>query len=57
MGFENLENRFQYAGSTEVTDMLLGIRYLFCRNTRKLHIVYKKSEKASPLISMRIREH
>lgn len=42
MGFENLENRFQYAGSTEVTDMLLGIRYLFCRNTRKLHIVYKK---------------
>ena len=35
MGFENLENRFQYAGSTEVTDMLLGIRYLFCRNTRK----------------------
>ena len=42
MGFENLENRFQYAGSTEVTDMLLGIRYLFCRNTRKLHTVYKK---------------
>ena len=42
MGFENLENRFQYAGSTEVTDMLLGIRYLFCRNTRKLHTAYKK---------------
>ena len=46
MGFENLENRFQYAGSTEVTDMLLGIRYLFCRNTRKLHTVYKKIEES-----------
>ena len=42
MGFENLENRFQYAGSTEVMDMLLGIRYLFCRNTRTLHTAYKK---------------
>lgn len=42
MGFENLENRFQYAGATEVMDMLLGIRYLFCRNTRTLHTVYKK---------------
>ena len=46
MGFENLENRFQYAGSTEVMDMLLGIRYLFCRNTRKLHTVYKKIEES-----------
>lgn len=45
MGFENLENRFQYAGSTEVTDMLLGIRYLFCRNTRKLHTVYNVYKK------------
>ena len=42
MGFENLENRFQYAGATEVMDMLLGIRYLFCRNTRELHTVYEK---------------
>mgnify|MGYP001424535629 FL=1 len=42
MGFENLENRFQYAGATEVMDMLLGIRYLLCRNTRTLNTVYEK---------------
>ena len=43
MGFENLENRFQYAGATEVMDMLLGIRYLVCRNTRTLNTSYKKT--------------
>ena len=42
MGFENLENRFQYAGTTEVMDMLLGIRYLLCRNTRTLNTTYEK---------------
>jgi uncharacterized membrane protein YfhO len=42
MGFENLENRYQYAGATEVMDMLLGIRYLLCRNTRTLHTAYEK---------------
>ncbi len=42
MGLENLENRYQYAGSTEVMDMLLGIRYLICRNTRTLNTSYKK---------------
>lgn len=54
MGFENLENRFQYAGSTEVMDMLLGIRYLFCRNTRTLHTAYKRLQKASHLTCMKI---
>ena len=42
MGFENLENRYQYAGATEVMDMLLGIRYLICRNTRTLNTSYQK---------------
>ena len=42
MGFENLENRYQYAGATEAMDMLLGIRYLICRNTRTLNTSYRK---------------
>ena len=42
MGFENLENRFQYAGATEVMDMLLGVKYLLCRNTRTLNTSYEK---------------
>lgn len=42
MGFENLENRFQYAGSTEAMDMLLGIRYLLYRNTGTFHTAYEK---------------
>ena len=42
MGFENLENRFQYAGATEVMDMLLGVKYLLCRNTRTLNTFYEK---------------
>lgn len=42
MGFENLENRYQYAGATEAMDMLLGIRYLICRNTRTLNTSYQK---------------
>ena len=42
MGFENLENRYQYAGATEAMDMLLGIRYLTCRNTRTLNTSYQK---------------
>lgn len=41
-GFENLENRYQYAGATEAMDMLLGIRYLICRNTRTLNTSYQK---------------
>ena len=32
-GFETGKNRFQYTGGTELMDMLLGIRYLACRNT------------------------
>ena len=46
MGFENLENRYQYAGSTEAMDMLLGIRYLICRNTRTLNTSYQKMGKS-----------
>ena len=42
MGFENLENRFQYAGATEVMDMLLGVKHLLCRNTRTLNTSYEK---------------
>ena len=37
-----ITNRYQYAGATEVMDMLLGIRYLLCRNTRTLHTAYEK---------------
>ena len=57
MGFENLENRYQYAGATEVMDMLLGIRYLLCRNTRTLHTAYEKIGEVHPLICMRIPGH
>ena len=42
MGFETGKNRFQYAGATELMDMLLGIRYLACRNTIGLDTPYKK---------------
>lgn len=33
MGFETGKNRFQYAGATELMDMLLGIKNLACRDT------------------------
>jgi uncharacterized membrane protein YfhO len=43
MGFETGKNRFQYAGETELMDMLLGIRYLACRNTISLDTSYEKT--------------
>lgn len=43
MGFETGKNRFQYAGETELMDMLLGIRYLACRNLISLDTSYEKS--------------
>ena len=42
MGFETGNNRFQYAGETELMDMLLGIRYLACRNTIRPDTPYTK---------------
>lgn len=42
MGFETGKNRFQYAGETELMDMLLGIRYLACRNTISMSTAYVK---------------
>ena len=54
MGFENLENRYQYAGATEAMDMLLGIRYLICRNTRILNTSYQKMGKVCLLTCMKI---
>lgn len=44
MGFETGKNRFQYAGGTEVMDMLLGIRYLACRKDMNFDTVYQKTE-------------
>lgn len=42
LGFETGKNRFQYAGETELMDMLLGIRYLACRNTLCQDTPYEK---------------
>lgn len=42
MGFETGKNRFQYSGETELTDMLLGVKYLVCRNNIELSTFYKK---------------
>lgn len=42
MGFETGKNRFQYTGGTEVTDMLLGIRYLACRKNINFDTSYKR---------------
>ncbi|MGI6008032.1 MAG: YfhO family protein [Ruminococcus sp.] len=44
MGFETGKNRFQYAGGTEIMDMLLGIRYLACRNDMKFDMPYQKTD-------------
>lgn len=43
MGFETATNRFQYAGSTEVTDMLLGVKYLACRKGLRMDTAYTKT--------------
>lgn len=42
MGFETGANRFQYTGGTEVMDMLLGVRYLVCRDGLNLGSAYPK---------------
>lgn len=43
MGFETGKNRFQYAGATELMDMLLGIRNLAFRDTITPDISYRKT--------------
>ncbi|MGI6010885.1 MAG: YfhO family protein [Ruminococcus sp.] len=47
MGFETGKNRFQYAGSTEIMDMLLGIKYLACRKDMQLDTAYKKTDEGT----------
>lgn len=47
MGFETGKNRFQYAGGTEVMDMLLGIKYLACRKDMGFDTAYQKIDEGS----------
>lgn len=43
MGFETGANRFQYNGSTEVMDMLLGVKYVACRNNIGMDTPYART--------------
>lgn len=43
MGFETGQNRFQYAGATELMDILLGIKNVVCRDTISLSTSYAKT--------------
>lgn len=45
MGFETGKNRYQYTGGTEVTDMLLGVKYLACQTSINMDSSYQKAEK------------